>query len=81
MAFRFGDIYLANFDPSTRIETFYLPDIFIEKDVKNRLARDSVIRVCQISSFDTRRFIHFIGSAKSPVLRKVRGYLRKHFGL
>lgn len=112
MTFRFGDIYLANFDPSTgkeyrkvrpalviqgervsqkspyvtvmpissRIETFDVSDIFIEKDAKNRLVRDSVIRVHQISSFDKRRFIHFIGSAGSPVVRKVRGYLRRHFG-
>lgn len=112
MTFRFGDIYLANFEPSTgkeyrkvrpalviqeegvsrispyvtvmplssRIEAFDVADIFIEKDAKNRLVCDSVIRVHQISSFDKSRFIHFIGMAGSPVARRVRGYLRRHFG-
>ena len=66
---------------SSKIETWQEPDIFIARDSKNRLANDSVIRVRQISSFDTQRFIKRIGEANSPVLRKIRGYLRKHFAL
>lgn len=56
-------------------------DILIEKDHKNRLTLDSVIKVHHISSFDKSRFIHMIGKAGSPVIRQVRGYLRRHFGL
>ncbi|MBI4256491.1 type II toxin-antitoxin system PemK/MazF family toxin [Candidatus Uhrbacteria bacterium] len=66
---------------SSKIQTWQEPDVFIGKDSKNRLASDSVIRVRQISSFDSVRFIKRVGEANSPVLRKVRGYLRKHFAL
>lgn len=64
---------------SSKISSWQEPDVFISKDTKNRLMCDSVIRVRQISSFDTGRFIKRIGEVNSPVLRKVRGYLRKHF--
>lgn len=64
---------------SSKTETWQEPDVLIGKDSKNRLSSDSVIRVRQISTFDTRRFIKRIGEVNSPVLRKIRGYLRKHF--
>lgn len=57
------------------------PDVFVIKDEKNNLKKDSVIKVRQINSFDRGRFIHFIGKANSPTLRQVRGYLRRHFGM
>lgn len=66
---------------SSRIETWQEPDAFIAKDHKNHLRDDSVVRVRQISSFDKTRLIKRIGEVNSPVLRKVRGYLRKHFSL
>ena len=56
---------------SSHIEKYQDPEIPIEKDEKNR----------QISTFDRSRFVRKIGEANSPVLRKVRGYLRKHFAL
>lgn len=56
-------------------------DIFIQKDNKNRLAVDSIIKVQQISTFDKSRFGRLIGKAGSPTIRQVRGYLRRHFGL
>lgn len=56
-------------------------DVFIPKDAKNQLIDDSIIRVQYIKSFDKKRFLHFIGRTNSPVLRQVRGYLRRHFGL
>ncbi len=64
---------------SSKIETWQDPEIMIHKDRKNRLMGDSVIKVRQISSFDKSRFVKKIGEANSPVLRKVRGCLRKHF--
>ena len=66
---------------SSQVEKFSLYDVFIEKDDKNRLMNDSIIKVQHISSFDRTRFIKKIGEANSPTIRKVRGYLRKHFGL
>ena len=56
-------------------------DIFIEKDNLNKLNHNSVIKVRNIQSFDKRRFFFKIGRAGSPVIRKVRGYLRRHFGM
>jgi mRNA interferase MazF len=66
---------------SSRLERFQEPDVCVEKDRKNRLASDSIIMVRHISSFDKKRFIRKIGEVNSTVLRKVRGYLRKHFQL
>ena len=66
---------------SSQVEKFASCDVFIEKDHKNRLASDSIVRVQHISSFDRSRFIKKIGETNSPVTRKIRGYLRKHFGL
>lgn len=64
---------------SSKIESWQQEDVMIQKDQKNRLMGDSVIKVRQISSFDKSRFMKKIGEVNSPVLRKVRGYLRKHF--
>jgi mRNA interferase MazF len=56
-------------------------DISLSKDSKNRLFSDSILRTEQISSFDTDRFIHFVGVVSPSVLLEVDQYLRKHFGL
>lgn len=109
----FGDIYLADFNPSvgheyknkrpaiviqeeplsktapyatilpitSKLEKRGPVDIFVGSDSKNNLATDSVIRVRHISTFDQKRLLHFIGRAGSPVIRQVRGYLRRHFGM
>jgi mRNA interferase MazF len=66
---------------SSQVEKFTSSDVFVEQDRKNRLAKDSIVRVQHISSFDRSRFIKKIGEVNSPVTRKIRGYLRKHFGL
>lgn len=56
-------------------------DVIIKKDSLNHLKMDSVVKVRNIQSFDKSRFLHRIGRAGSPVIRQVRGYLRRHFGL
>lgn len=56
-------------------------DVLIVKDELNKLTADSVIKTCNIQSFDKSRLLHRIGRAGSPVVRQVRGYLRRHFGL
>lgn len=66
---------------SSQLENWHKSDIFVEKDSKNKLMKDSIVKVQQISSFDKKRLIGKIGEANSPTLRKVRGYLRKHFKL
>lgn len=56
-------------------------DIFVQKDELNCLAENSIIKVNHIHAYDPQRFHFRIGRAGSPVIRKVRGYLRRHFGL
>ncbi len=73
--------YITVMPISSRVERLTEDDVFMGKDKKNRLMTDSVIKVHHISSFDKKRFMKVIGQANSPVLRKVRGYLRRHFGL
>ncbi len=76
-----GSPYITIMPISSKVASFTAPDILIQKDFKNRLMMDSVIKVRQISSFDKKRFIKYIGVAGSPVIRQVRGRLRRHFGL
>jgi len=71
--------YVTVMPVTSKIEQWRPHDIFVTKDSKNRLLKDSLIRVQQISSFDRARFIKKIGHLNSPVLRSVRGYLRRHF--
>lgn len=66
---------------TTQFKQLLPADVIIEKDSINRLTVDSVIKVRNIQSFDKQRFHFKIGRAGSPVIRRVRGYLRRHFGL
>jgi len=56
-------------------------NILIKRKKENRLFADSVIKVNQISSFDKRRFIHFIGRADRVIMNKIDKYLSRHFSL
>lgn len=73
--------YVTVMPITSQMDYWKLPDIFIEKDHKNNLFKDSIVKVRQISSFDKSRFHGYIGAVNSPVLRKIRGYLRRHFRL
>ena len=73
--------YITVMPISSKIERQIQDDVFMGEDNKNRLMVDSIIKVHHISSFDKKRFIKVIGQASNPTIRKVRGYLRRHFGL
>lgn len=73
--------YVTVMPISSKVDKLTAVDVYVPKDAKNNLIADSIIKVRQISSFDKKRLIHFIGKANSPTVRSVRGYLRKHFGL
>jgi len=78
----FGHSPLVTIIPMTsQIQKQKKYDVYVPRDEKNRLESDSLIKVQQITSYDKSRFIRPIGFANSPTIRKVRGYLRKHFGL
>ncbi|OHB97854.1 MAG: MazF family transcriptional regulator [Planctomycetes bacterium RIFCSPLOWO2_12_38_17] len=46
-------------------------DILLNKDSKNRLITDSLIKTIQISSFDKRRFIKLVGTINEETMKKV----------
>lgn len=73
--------YVTVMPISSGVDKMSMEDVLLSKDSQNKLLTDSVVKVQQISSFDKERIIKVFGSVKSPVVRRVRGYLRKHFGL
>ena len=56
-------------------------DILLEKNDKNRLAKDSIVRIKQVSSFDKRRFIKYIGEITPDAIQKIEENLRLYFKL
>lgn len=56
-------------------------DILVKKDKNNRLFSDSILKVSQISSFDKKRFIHFVGQVSEEIISDLKIYLKKHFDL
>ncbi len=56
-------------------------DVFLSKDANNRLMKDSLIKTHQISSFDKKRFIKYIGVCDSENFEKVQGNIKKHLTL
>ncbi|MCK5511006.1 type II toxin-antitoxin system PemK/MazF family toxin [Candidatus Parcubacteria bacterium] len=67
--------------PMTSSTNKYIDDIAVKKDLKNRLNKDSLIKVYHVISFDKARFIHKIGEIEFIVMAQVEEYLKKHFGL
>lgn len=56
-------------------------DVLVPKDFLNKLSSNSIIKVKHIHSFDRERFLFKMGRVGSPIMRQVRGYIRRHFGL
>ncbi len=56
-------------------------DIIIKKDSRNKLIKDSVIKVYEISSFDYSRLINRIGAVNQEVMEQIKNYLKKHFDI
>ncbi len=44
-------------------------DVLIGKDAQNRLMRNSLLKTCQISSFDKSRFIKYIGTVNNKIMK------------
>ena len=66
---------------SSKVKNKISGDILIKKNKTNRLFSDSVIKTKQISSFDQKRFIHFIVQVNQAELARIDIYLKKHFAL
>jgi mRNA interferase MazF len=56
---------------SSQTSKFTELDILLKKDLINRLMKDSLVKIKQISSFDKRRFIKFIGVVNHQTLEQV----------
>ena len=56
---------------SSQIQKSTLLDVLIPKTGTNRLVSDSLIKTRQISTFDKRRFIKYIGQCEIGVLQTV----------
>lgn len=56
-------------------------DILIQKNEKNRLLMDSLIKVQHVSSFDKTRIVRHIGDVSDKILDQIKAYLRQHFDL
>lgn len=56
-------------------------DVYLPKDKNNRLMKNSVIKTKQISSFDKRRFIKYIGDCDGSVFREVYENIRSYLSI
>lgn len=66
---------------SSKIQKRIKLDINLPKTVKNRLMKDSLIKTQQISSFDKRRFIKFIGNCENHILQSIKKSIKKYFSI
>ncbi len=46
-------------------------DVLIPKDAQSRLMKDSLLKTSQISSFDKRRFIKYVGRLNDDVIQHI----------
>lgn len=56
-------------------------DIFLPKDKNNRLMKDSIIKTHQISSFDKRRFIKYIGTCNPRLFVALHENITRYLAL
>ena len=66
---------------SSQLGKSTLLDILLPKTVNNRLVSDSLIKTRQISTFDKRRFIKYIGECQPSVIQAVLGNVSLYLGL
>lgn len=66
---------------SSKIEKQAELDVYLAKDEKNRLMKDSLIKIQQISSFDKRRFIKYIGDCSQEVFKNLKENIKKYLAL
>ena len=72
---------VATIMPLTSSQNQHQDDILARKNEKNRLYKDSLIKVHHILTFDKQRFIHRIGEVDRAIMNQIEKYLKKHFGL
>ena len=79
---QFSDYPLITIIPvSSKISKQYSFDVFMQKDSENRLMKDSIAKIRQVSSFDKRRFLKYIGIVNKDTMAKIEEHLRLFLGL
>ena len=63
---------------SSQISKYSFLDFFIKKDKDNRLVKDSLVKVQQISSFDKRRFFKYIGTVEAKTMQEIAIILHQY---
>ena len=63
---------------SSKVEKRFELDVYLSTDNKNRLMKNSLIKTKQISSFDKRRFIKYIGDCDENVFEELLGNIKKY---
>lgn len=66
---------------SSKTEKIADLDVYLAKDKMNRLMKDSLIKTHQISSFDKRRFIKYIGECDPYIFTNLQTSVEKFLGL
>lgn len=66
---------------SSKVDKQFELDVYLSKDTKNRLMKDSLIKTKQISSFDKQRFIKYIGNCNEKVFGEVLENVKKYFSI
>jgi len=54
-------------------------DVLIPKDAQNRLMKDSLLKTRQISSFDKRRFIKYVGELNDVATQQIDTQIQLFF--
>jgi len=66
---------------SSATDKFVDLDVSIPSAPVNRLLKDSLVKTRQISSFDKRRLVKYIGACEPTVFASVRDALRRYLDL
>ena len=56
-------------------------DVYLPKDERNRLMVNSLVKTRQISSFDKRRFIKYIGECDQKIFESVQDNIKKYLSI
>ena len=64
---------------TSNTKNFLQEDVHVAVDQRNRLNKDSIVKVHHIQTFDKSRFIKKIGDVSEEIMGKIKAYLKRHF--
>jgi mRNA interferase MazF len=66
---------------SSKVDKRVELDVLLPKDKNNRLVKDSLVKTYQISSFDKRRFIKYVGICIDKVFNSIQKNVTEYLSL